>query len=158
MQDVLVAERTVHFWITGHSTEQLADAIRVMGPRRAGERYGAYTDWSVRYSVGRCGALVHVEVITTLPRWIEPRTVSNRLIQIWRSYLDGLVEHERGHRDIAVTAGRALLAELNDGHPDPPTALAGILDKARIDEQRFDADTQHGATDPRISDLSSLVA
>lgn len=158
MQDVLVAEHTVHFWVTGNTADQIADSLRVMGPRRVGVRYGAFTDWSVRYAVGRNSAVVHVDVITTLPKWIEPRTAPKSLVQTWRSFLDGLVEHERGHRDIAVAAGRELLAELRHGGVDPATALSRIIEQARGQEERFDADTHHGATDPRISNLSSLAA
>lgn len=159
MQDVLVAERTKHFFVTGHSADQIAACLRVMGPRREGALYGAFTDWSVRYSVGRACALVHVDVLTTLPRWIEPSRAPRALVQTWNAYLAGLIEHERGHRDIAVAAGRQLLAALAQQRGvDPAPTLRAILHRARADELQFDADTRHGACDPRISNLGSVAA
>ncbi|MFO0616739.1 MAG: DUF922 domain-containing protein [Polyangiaceae bacterium] len=139
-----IAERVVHYWVAGFTSDQILRAMRVAGPRRAGASYAAYTDWAVEWTRER----VFVDVTIHLPKWIEPSAPPAELKARWGAFVAGLEAHEAGHRDIAVGAGTAVLALLRSGDVHASPALARAIERtiedAREAERVYDRETQHG--------------
>ena len=131
------------------------------GPRRDGRAFQGLTDFQVRYRFdprpvgGGCRATdarVHVEVVTTLPLWIERDTAPESLRRDWDVFRARLREHERGHQDIAIAGGKMLLDEVERLAAPDCAALRADAERVaqalqrRLDlEQRdWDAETGHG--------------
>lgn len=159
----LVAEDERHYWVTGFCKAQLLDCLRIAGPERQGVRYFAYTDWAIDYvwASGATGALlVQVKVITHLPRWLSAGSVPAPLHEEWRQLVEGLRDHEHGHRDIAVSAAGDLLVALRRLaslsaprealRTEARALLEATLQDARRAESQYDSDTRHGSSDPRV--------
>ncbi len=163
-------ERRESYWVTGSTREQLAESMALLGPRRGKQRYAAYTDWELRWSmasVEREGGFgpgeidVCVLVTITMPRWHPPPTASPSLVETWQLEMRELLLHEEGHRDIATAAGRALREAL-EGLSSMPSREA--LDNAAHAEVRRIVDSYRAreiaydtATIPQIDASPALL-
>jgi predicted secreted Zn-dependent protease len=65
---------------------------------------------------------VTVQIVTTLPRWTDLPTASDRLISDWALFLARLRDHESRHQHLALEGSRELLASLS-GLEAPSCAL-----------------------------------
>ncbi|OGW35055.1 MAG: hypothetical protein A2010_18265 [Nitrospirae bacterium GWD2_57_9] len=127
-----------------------------------GKKYDSVTSWKVKwdYAYNRsshaCFAdnfRVTMNVVFRLPRWTCPEPVSQALVDKWTPYITNLVEHENGHRDLALTAAHDLTRAVAEM---PPARTCSDLDAAvdamsrewmkKLDEDQalFDAHTGHG--------------
>ncbi len=147
--EILCDERVATFVVTGSTVSDIRDAIRMNGPRGC----MAFTDWTIRY----VSVHVTVHIVTHLPNWISTRFASEDLHRSWNNFVVALKEHEAGHRDVAVSAGKAAQAALADlkqkGLLDEDSARAAFehqIARFRKLEEDYDAITQHGLVDPRI--------
>ena len=144
-----IRERLEWYWVTGATREQIGTAIRVLGPKRGGRTYAAHTDWVIDWSPKK----VSVDVVMTLPRWLAA-TYPGELKSTWDAYVEGLLDHERGHREIAVRAAHAIrdVEGRSDLHAsaDAMVEIERILEQARVEEREYDELTRHGEIDPRI--------
>lgn len=157
------------FAVTGSTVPAIRRALQLLGPQREvggrWRRFGAYTDWEVRWRLAHqtTGAMVRpmeitVEVVAelTLPRWHAPRSASPEVCAKWSRYLDAVRRHERRHVTIAEAAGEAVASALSalpatNGVADlasTATALATErLGAFRALELAYDVETDHGATE-----------
>jgi predicted secreted Zn-dependent protease len=108
--------------VAGRSARALNRALATQGPRSAGRAAHALTQWHVSWSyrpVMRGGAClsgrptVSVEIVTTLPRWTDSSTASDRLLNDWALFLARLRDHESRHQYLALEGGREVLATLS---------------------------------------------
>lgn len=154
-------ERTVLYDVDGATAADLARSLDARGPRIDGERFRGATRWSLKWSYryGPGGAecapedvVVLLDVTTTLPRWRRPADVDPALVDLWREWRGGLVDHEAGHRAMALEAAaevlRALRGERAASCDELPEAVdaAGraIVSRYRELHRRYDEATAHG--------------
>jgi predicted secreted Zn-dependent protease len=157
-----VAVRAEAYAVAGSTAAHLREAVALLGPRRGGARFAAYTDWTLAWSyapaavaggVGPVSPRIEVAVTCTLPRWRPPRSAAAALVEAWSACLAAAVQHERGHVDLAIAAGCAALDALR---AVPPRAgegaldaavracVAGVIEDFRRQEARYDEATGHG--------------
>lgn len=162
------------FAVTGATVPQIRQALRLLGPRRARQRYGAYTDWAIDWQLThtRSGELVElqggeVRVVSEviLPTWHAPRSASEAVCSRWRSFLHAVRRHERRHVALAETAGRWLaerLGELPAAREESSieqaarVIAASALADVRARERAYDELTDHGETEGVHLDESAL--
>ena len=117
--------------VAGTSPGALNRALASRGPRRDGRAAHALTEWHVVWSYepvrGASGCVsgrpsVTVQIVTTLPRWTDLPTASDRLISDWALFLARLRDHESRHQHLALEGSRELLASLS-GLEAPSCAL-----------------------------------
>lgn len=161
--DVTVTKSS--YAIAGSTIAELRSVLHVLGPTRNGRAFAAFTDWTVdwefdgdadRHLQARIVCVrVRVRADVMLPRWRPPRSTSSQTIAAWQRYLTAVETHEQGHVNLAVEAGRAVLA-----------SLEGLGEFAKVDDLRciavdaaheavatirereliYDQETQHGAS------------
>jgi predicted secreted Zn-dependent protease len=157
-----VAVCTRSYAVAGATAAQLREAVALLGPRRGGARFAAYTDWTVAWSYAAAvtergvrpdAVRVDVAVTCTLPRWRPPRGAAPALVEAWGAYLAAAGRHERGHVELAVAAGCAALDALRatpacpGATPLDATArgrVEVVIERFRRREARYDEATGHG--------------
>jgi predicted secreted Zn-dependent protease len=154
--------REHHYAVTGSTARQIRAVMELLGPIRAGRRYGAYTDWEVRWRLSprRDGELfvaggvdVVADAVVTLPSWRRPSSASERLAAAWRRYLGALRRHEQAHVEIAEAAARLVDERLGCLEGAPSLAaleqaargvVADAVARMRRVEREYDQATDHG--------------
>ena len=92
--------------------------------------------------------------MTTLPHWLPSTNTPDSLARQWTRFLEATLIHERGHRNIALHTGLAILRTLQGVHE---AECAGISEIANLHahaawdlgERRqldYDIVTAHGVT------------
>jgi predicted secreted Zn-dependent protease len=108
--------------IAGTSARALNRALATEGPRKGGRRAHALTEWRVAWSYvavprrAACASArptVEVEIVTTLPRWVDLGSAPDRLVSDWALFLARLRDHESLHQYLALQGGRELLRTLS---------------------------------------------
>jgi len=96
---------------------------------------------------------VVLELTTWLPDWQPPRKAAAALYADWAAMLQGLRDHERGHRDLAVHAADRLADALQALPSDRDCAqlrqlanraLNRVLIHLQLRNDSYDRRTQHG--------------
>jgi predicted secreted Zn-dependent protease len=149
--------------VVGATAEALQAVIAIMGPRRGGQTFVAFTDWEIiwDYSIASVpgglrisGANIAVRASVVVPRWRPSRSVSPDLIAAWKHYTVAIEVHEQGHVNLAVEAGRSLLGRLdglstfsNLGALEAAVvdAANAAIGAAREAERCYDEASEHGA-------------
>jgi predicted secreted Zn-dependent protease len=103
--------------VAGRSARALNQALAREGPRRDGRRAHALTEWRVAWSYvavqreAACASsrpTVSVEIVTTLPRWVDLESAPERLVSDWALFLARLRDHESRHQYLALRGSREL--------------------------------------------------
>jgi predicted secreted Zn-dependent protease len=150
--------------VHGTSIPELRAGLSRNGVRmNNGDIYDALTSWDVKWeydydrSHGGCSVddfRAVVDVTIRYPRWISNDGAPAPLVDAWNDYLHSLIQHEQGHRDIAVAAADGLIRAAT---ALPPAATCADLDRAvealgrsfmkrlALEQQAYDAETSHGA-------------
>ncbi len=128
-----------------------------------GKRYDSITKWNVKWDYdydrrpNTCAPAsfrAAVEVTFRFPKWVHPDTVPPALARKWDSYMKNLILHERGHRDIAVTAAAQLTRSISRLSPaatcpDIDREVKALcrehMKKLNDDQKAYDTATTHGA-------------
>jgi predicted secreted Zn-dependent protease len=150
--------------VAGASSEALRTQLRELGPRDASGRWAAATRWNVSWSfpylqseVGCVAGPVNVYLALsfTYPRWATPGQGSPDLAARWQRYLDAVIQHENGHRDIALEGAEALRQALTSLPPTPTCEQFGQSVQATANnfmthsnerQVQYDQLTSHGAS------------
>lgn len=159
-----VRETYVTYNVHGTSIPELRAGLRRNGVRmNDGGTYDALTSWDVRWEydydrvAGNCSVddfRAVVDVTIRYPRWVSDDNTPAPLTDAWDAYLHGLIRHEQGHRDIAVAAADGLIRAATALTPastcadlDRTVEALGrsFMDRLRLDQQAYDAETGHGA-------------
>jgi len=141
LASVTVADRSVSYPIAGTAGE-LRDAMNARGPRDAeGERHDGLTTWRVSWTcAGGRLATVHLDVETTLPHASDPPAG-------FRSYVEALSRHERGHRAIGIAAANRVASLPAFASCEGADAAARRAVAAEHEhDASYDLLTLHGAT------------
>jgi predicted secreted Zn-dependent protease len=163
LPEPLVRETYETYDVRGMNIPELRAGLRQSGIRmQDGNTYDALTSWAVRweydYESSSAGCTVddfraHVDVTIRYPRWVSDNEAPAPTAEAWDSYLNSLIRHEQGHRDIAVAAADAMTRSISKL---PPAATCADLDRAVedlgrsfmkrlcLEQQAYDADTDHG--------------
>ena len=161
---VAIAGREHYYDIDGSSAGALRDQINRLGPKdESGRARDALTVWDLEWSYhdapGEDGCAlrdvqVTLNVTITLPRWAPPATAPPGLRKSWRTYLERVRVHERGHRTIAERNARALYAALtplraatcDELHSVASRTGEEIVAEGRARNRAYDVQTKHGQT------------
>ena len=158
----------VYYDVVGNSASELRHQMNQKGPlRQGGERFDGHTNWHVawsyRYAPTADGCKftevgIKFTATITLPRWAGAGT-SSALAKKWQSYNAALRIHEDGHfshgvraaeeikslgQSLRMSGGCSALAKLFDDQ------AASIIEKYRMADAAYDADTKHGRTQGAI--------
>lgn len=159
-----VKETYEYYEIRGNSEDQLRSEMCRNGCKwKDGKIYDSVTDWHVKWDYDydsaprTCSAdsfTVSVDITFRYPKWARTDDVPGPLAAKWDNYMKSLVEHETGHRDMAVKAA-AELSRAVAGLPPAPTcaeldrAVRSLcherLKKLNADAKEYDETTRHGS-------------
>ena len=155
----------VYYDIVGDSAKELRHQIDTNGPLgEDGMRVDGHTDWHVAWTYqyapapGSCkftelGITLTATII--LPRWTAGDETSSALVKKWQSYIAALRVHEDGHYSHGIRAAEEIksLGQSLGTSDDCSTMAkrfddqaASILEKYRVADVAYDADTKHGRT------------
>ena len=149
--------------ISGKDEQQLRDQLAGKGTAwHDGKKYDALTSWRVtweydrRVADGMCSAgsfRPTADITIRYPNWTGREGAPRELAEKWDRYLESLIRHEEGHRDLIIEAVAGLsraVAEL------PPAGTCEELDRKirclcqehmqrlREDSEAYDEGTLHG--------------
>jgi predicted secreted Zn-dependent protease len=155
----------VYYDIVGDSAKELRRQMDANGPLgEDGKRMDGYTAWHVAWTyqyVPTADSCKFTELgITlaatiTLPRWTAGNDTSSALVKKWQSYIAALRVHEDGHyshgrkaaeeikslgQSLRTSDDCSTMAKLFDDQ------AASILERYRVADVAYDADTKHGET------------
>ncbi len=138
------------YGITGSSAEELAAAMRRLGPEVRGTRVPGATSQEVSfdYQVCRTGPdcriraiQVRLEMTTTLPEWLNPSAAPAELREQWEEFAEAVRRHEEVHKVISLTGAHDLLRKISSISPRSCAELD------RRTQAVADASVQHFATE-----------
>lgn len=161
----IVRERTEYYDIRGSKEYDLQCELKAKGCEWIdGKTYDSMTTWEFAWdydyirSSGSCVAKdfrVTVNIVFRYPRWLRDETAPHALVQKWNIYMEALVHHETGHRDMALQTATALVRDVN---AQPPARDCEELDleikricRSHIEQleentKAYDSGTVHGGT------------
>jgi predicted secreted Zn-dependent protease len=162
---VQLSEKNEYYIINGNTEEELQNQMDALGPEDYDGKYYAYAGWSINWDYpyrkveNRCvlyePITVDVKVIYTLPEWNMPSTASSELSTKWKNYMEKLVLHEKGHKDIAYRNAELILGEFKKLRSFETCDLFlkemdrigfDYIDRAHEEDKKYDHETDHGAT------------
>lgn len=160
--DVDVVMSTRYYPVSAATVQDLRAEMSETGPVAAGRRWAGATQARTRWTFrtlrrGMVCMLYDVRVVVTaemrLPRWEPASTPDAETLDWWRGFSARLLEHERGHVQIAVDGAREIAATLRplegsiscDGLGMRANGAAQlILVKSRERQAEYDRITGHG--------------
>jgi predicted secreted Zn-dependent protease len=165
----VVKETYEYYEIKGNSEDQLRSEMCRNGCKwKDGKIYDSITSWHVKWaydydrSPDTCSAKsfkVFVDVAFRYPKWVRTDDVPGQLVAKWDRYMNSLVEHETGHRDMAVEAAAELARDVA-GLPPAPTceeldrAVKSLcrerLNRLNDGAKEYDEATRHGSVQGAI--------
>lgn len=120
--DPTVKETTKYYKVNGSSAGQVRKNMTAKSPIVfEGKKFDAYTKWDVSWNFfweegNDICSITSVETTVTVsftfPKWIDYYNADVALQQQWDQYMEALVEHEHGHKNIGVAAAEEIEEEL----------------------------------------------
>jgi predicted secreted Zn-dependent protease len=157
--------------VIGSTASALRTVMHTLGPTRGGRTFVACTDWEVPWTFGIDDGLggfrmtdlaVSVRVEVLVPRWRAARSAPASLVEAWGRYLAAVERHEQGHADLAIEAGRAVLAQLSAlgvfterealrraASETAEAAVAAVRERERLYDER----SSHGPSATELQDV-----
>jgi predicted secreted Zn-dependent protease len=152
-----------YYDIHGSTARELVAEMRKLGPKTAGggiffgeTQSPLRWDWRLHTDGPVCSTTsvnVYVRSEITLPRWTPPSGAPPDLVAQWKQFIAALETHEIGHKDISgrgardvLTALRRLTVSCSTFSSEAKRATDGILARMRVEQETYDADTRHSAT------------
>jgi predicted secreted Zn-dependent protease len=156
-QDIVVHEYPVH----GATADELRAQLRQCGPTSEGTTYDGLTKWYISWRFGFdssngcriAWSKVHVLVDVYLPKWDE--APGSTLEPEWNRYVTALRDHEMGHVQHGLDGANQAASAISNVAPAPTCgdleasanqAGHAVLDTFRHEDQAYDDETDHGAT------------
>jgi predicted secreted Zn-dependent protease len=158
--DIQVDAQDIYYEVSGTTASAILDDLRRQA-RNANKDYFGEARWNVHWkydydrpvrNICRVKNLqLNVVQRTTLPRWAvagAPPELATR----WRSFLDALRLHEKGHTDHGTRAAEAIrdavlplrAADCGELATEVNRTAAAIIDKFAALDAAYDDDTRHG--------------
>ncbi len=149
------------YGIIASTAEELAEAMRRVGPEVSGNRVPGATSQEVsfEYQVVRNGSdcriravQVRLEMTTTLPRWLNASAAPAELRQQWEGFAEAVRRHEEVHKEINLAGARDMLRKVSSVSPRSCVQLdreiqaqAGAsVQRFATENARYDRDTVGG--------------
>ena len=110
--------REEFYGIIASTAEELAEAMRRLGPEVGGDRVPGATsqevswDYQVASNGSNCrirAVAVRLEMTTTLPRWLNASAAPPELREQWEEFADAVRRHEEVHKEINLAGARDIL-------------------------------------------------
>ncbi len=152
-----------YYEINGARFEDLEGELDSKTPiRHNGKAFHADTTWHVKWntqwamkgmSCGITSVTSWVSIIFTLPKWADYKVANGTEKEKWDKFFKRLVEHENGHKDIAVGSAKEIeKAVMNIGSRKDCNILKHdsnhlgqkIMEKYHRLTQQYDIETDHG--------------
>lgn len=165
----VVREKYEYYEIKGSREEDLQCELKAKGCDWIdGKTYDSMTTWRFKWdydhvrSPGSCAVdafRVSVDITFRYPKWMKDETAPQALIEKWNVYMQGLVDHENGHRDMAIHTANALVVAVNALSPasdcdDLDRSIRQVcrlhIDQLQEDTEAYDAGTVHGGSQGAI--------
>ncbi len=165
----IVTEKYEYYEVNGVCEKDLQCQMKQKGIAwNDGKKYNSTTSWYVKWDYGyntapqACSAdsfKVIIEITFRYPKWVNTAGAPQPLVDKWNSYMQNLVLHENGHRDMAVEAATELVQAVAELPPAPDCAALDrelrSLSRTRMkklnnDEKEYDTATNHGFTQGAI--------
>jgi predicted secreted Zn-dependent protease len=165
----VVTERYEYYQITGKCEQDLQCELRDKGCEwKDGKTYDSMTTWQFKWeydpvrSPGSCSVdsfRISVDIVFRYPEWMRDDDAPLMLVEKWNSYMQGLIAHETGHRDMAVEAARDLArmvaklppaADCTELERKVHTLCRLQMEKLNREAEAYDASTLHGGTQGAI--------
>lgn len=160
-----ITEKYEYYEVCGCNEEELhCDLRQKCGTWTDGKRYDSLTSWDIKWDheYGRnsraCAVNAFTPVITITfryPKWKRTEEAPQSLVEKWDRYLENLVAHENGHRDMVVEAMTELSHAVAGLSPAPScddldrnvrALFRTYVAKMNKEQQEYDRTTKHGAT------------
>jgi predicted secreted Zn-dependent protease len=164
-EKVHLSEKNEYYTINGNTKEELQNQMDALGPEDYDGKYYAYAGWTINWDYpyrkveNRCvlyePITVDVKVTYTLPEWNAPSSISSELSTKWKNYMEKLMLHEKGHKDIAYRNAEHILGEFKKlrSHDTCDLFLTEMdrigfeyINRAHDEDKKYDHETDHGAT------------
>lgn len=159
----LVIETIEYYEIQGGTEKDLRCDISQKGCKwEDGKTYDSVTSWSLTFDYGNEQArpvcnpediTVTLEVTFRYPKWVTMADAPQPLVNKWNAYLQSLIVHESGHRDMAVTAATEIsnaVLKLPAGQSCSELERTAQrlsrerMNKLKADSKKYDVATDHG--------------
>ncbi len=159
----VVTETYEYYEIRGDSEKDLRCQMTQNGCKwDDGRKYDSVTKWHVKwdYDYDRepdsCAAAsfkATVEITFRMPKWVHGEHPVLALAEKWDRYMQNLVLHENGHRDLTIAAVADLSRAVSELPPantcaDVDRSVQALsrqyMKKLNHDQKAYDADTVHG--------------
>ena len=152
-----------YYEVEGDRVEDLKNEVKVKTPiRNNGKPFDANTTWYVKWntqwamkgmSCGIISVTTRVSIIFTLPKWANYKEHSGKEREKWDRFFKRLVDHENGHKDIAVGSAKELEKSIldmesrkncDDLKRDANRLGETIIEKYQGLTEQYDLETDHG--------------
>lgn len=158
-------ETVRHYEVRGITLDALRNDVFSRGPAdsRKKQRFAGWTDWEIRWRFAYVETAESCRVQTvsteahvtyTLPLWVDRPKASTALQDAWDRFSGALIEHEKGHGQLAHKLAKRIESAMRQVPPQPTcTELErriNELGSRMIDEdgeqEAYDKVTGHGET------------
>lgn len=160
---------TTYYIIKGSNANELRKEMNSKSTmRQDGELFDAFTYWDVNWQFNwnskneKCHITTvssNLDVTFTLPKWTTRDKADKNTIKQWDRYYKALIQHENGHKNIAVQAAENIEKEILG--LGPSSSCKGLEQKANQAgkktlnkyialEKEYDKKTNHGMKDGAI--------
>jgi predicted secreted Zn-dependent protease len=160
-----VTEKYEYYEVCGCNEEELyCDLRKKCGKWTDGKKYDSLTSWEIQWDheYGRNSRTCEVNSFMPIvnitfryPKWKRTEEASQSLMEKWDRYLENLIAHENGHRDMVVETMNDLSHAVAQLPPAPScddldrnvrALFRKYLAKMNKDQLEYDKTTKHGAT------------
>ncbi|MHB8845817.1 MAG: DUF922 domain-containing protein [Nitrospirota bacterium] len=158
-----ITEKYEYYEVCGCNEEELhCDLRQKCVTWTDGKKYDSLTSWDIKWDheYGRNSRTCAVNAFTPIvnitfryPKWKHPDEAPRPLVEKWNRYLENLVAHENGHRDMVVEAMTGLSHAVARLSPAPScddldrnirALFRTSIAKMNEDQRKYDETTKHG--------------
>jgi len=160
---LFITDDTTRYPVIGATSAELAQQLGIGRESASDSDYIGLTGTQVRWQFRPFGSdsgcrlvqvAVFVRIVTTLPQWLPPAGSPDSLARQWTRFLGATLIHERGHRNIALHTGVAILRTLENVHEPACPGIDEIAnlhahaawDLGQRRQLDYDIATTHGVT------------
>lgn len=160
-----ISERHEYYDVSGTTPDEIRRQMTKNGTKwDDGQTYDAVTTWDIKYRYdttreeGKCyvsSARTNVGITFRYPRFTPKPATPASVRSQWDAYMNNLVIHEEGHRDLAVNAAHDISESLSsmEGFGSCREADKAVkevaqekLARMKQAQKDYDTTTRHGAT------------
>lgn len=165
----IVKVKTDYYSVSGKTAQEIRNDLNRKTPiQENGVKYDGYTSWFVKWnfwwreSNRRCSITTvktKVDIQYTLPKLEVAITLPQPLQQKWDNYMQALIAHEAGHKNIGVRAANEIEQKIKNMASRPTCKQLEVdanhlgyetIQKYNRLDREFDRLTNHGVNDGAV--------